>query len=156
MVLKREGQTRTRILHADLRITPGWTHPRNSRNFWENSGKTGNFRKIQKYTSDLSNECSWQAGSRGHKKISEFRKILGNFWENSGKTWKKRKICRKTILLWATTPRVVLQYLSTVTFFCLRKLEVILFLVSPHCIVNYRYSKTTKIGFLTCLVWKVA
>ena len=98
-----------RWVRADLRITPGWTHLGNSGNFRKNSGKTGNFQKIQKFTCDLSNESSWQAGSRGHKTIPEFQEILGNFWENSGKTWKKTENLPENhtfVARRATTPRV--------------------------------------------------
>ena len=64
---------------SNFRISWFWTRKiRKSRK----SGETGKFRKIQKFACDLSNESSWQAGSRGHNKIPEFRKIPGKLWKN--------------------------------------------------------------------------
>ena len=72
----------------DPKITPGWTDPGNSGNFRKKSGKTGKFRKIQKFACDISNESCWQAGSRAHNRIAEF-------WKNSRKFLKNLKILEK-------------------------------------------------------------
>ena len=77
-----------RLVRADLRITPGWTHP-------GNSGKNGNFRKIRNL------HVTYQMKAFGklvHVDTKKFQNS-GNFWENSGKTWKKRITCQKSILL---------------------------------------------------------
>ena len=67
-------------------LTPGsrpdgrW--PEIPENSGKKSGKTGKFRKIQKFARDLSNESYWQADSRGQIKIPEFWKIPGIFWKH--------------------------------------------------------------------------
>ena len=111
-----------RRVRGDPRITPGWTDPGNSGNFRKNSGKTGKFRKIQKFACDISNESCWQAGSRAHNRIAEFwknsRKIsknlknLGKKWKNSGKPY----FCRPK----GDHPRVSIQNFSTVLRMCRR------------------------------------